>query len=406
MRVTYADDGIRTALTHDEQELRAHVRSFAREFLAPVAAELDEETRVRRDVLDQLSRAGLLDHLVPTEYGGLGFSTVKTAIIREVLSQTSTHADSLFGMQGLGGHPILLAGNASQRARYLNGIRTGQAIPALAMTEPRGGSDVQGMTTVAQSVGDTLSLTGEKIFISNAGDATYYIIFAREEGRGISAFVVDADTPGLFARPELELLAHHPIGSVDLRQCVVSDDLRLGQPGQGFLIAMRNLDAFRPTVGAAAVGLAQHALDLALAYAPGRSMFGQHLADFQAIQFMLADCATELVAARLLVYQAARSADRGDPWRRKEASMAKLFATEVAGRVADVAVQIHGGRGLVRGEPIERIYREVRALRIYEGASEVQRLVIFRELRREGADTPVDGPTTGVAEPSAHAGTH
>jgi alkylation response protein AidB-like acyl-CoA dehydrogenase len=286
----------------------------------------------------------------------------------------------------LGSYPILLAGTEAQKAAFLPPLARGEQVPAFALTEPEAGSDAGALATRAERDGDGWRLTGVKRFISNAPAADLYVVFARsapERGaKGISAFIVPGDAPGLSGTP-MHTLAPHVIGELTFDGCRVPAASLLGAEHEGWRVAMGTLDVFRASVGAQAVGLAQAALDLALGHARSRVQFGQPLAQFQLVQAKLADMATELRAARLLVYSAARLKDAGAARVTLESSMAKLFATEMAHRVIDQAVQIHGGLGVLRGAPIERLYREARAPRIYEGTSEIQRLIIARQLLRD-----------------------
>ena len=288
--------------------------------------------------------------------------------IREALAERSALADTMFAMQGLGSHPITLAGGPKERVKE---IAAGKKIAAFAITEPEAGSDVGSIATRATKTGDGWLLDGEKTFISNAGIADSYVVFAKTN-ESISAFLVDGGAAGLSAEP-LELLAEHPIGTLRFSRCPAR---LLGEEGAGLKLALGTLDVFRPTVGAAACGMARRALDEAIARVKSRRQFGKALADFQGLQFMLADMATELDAARLLVQRAAT-----EPSKRASA-MAKLYATEAAQRIIDQALQLHGGAGLLAGSPTERLYRDIRALRIYEGTSEIQRIVIARDLLR------------------------
>ncbi len=329
---------------------------------------------------------------MPAGYGGSlegTFRSVTLCLIREELARTCPPAEELFAIQGLGSYPILLAGTESQKRRWLPALARGESVPAFALTEPDAGSDAGALSTRAESDGDHWLLTGTKRFISNAPAAHLYVVFARTGSqagtRGLSAFVVPRDAPGLTGMA-MHTLAPHVIGELRFDRCHVPADHQLGSEGEGWRVAMGTLDVFRASVGAQAVGLAQQALDLALAHARRRTQFGQPIAQFQAIQTKLADMATELRAARLLVYSAARLRDAGAASVTLESAMAKLFATEVACRVVDQAVQIHGGDGVLRGSPIERLYREVRAPRIYEGTSEIQRLIIARQLLRDAGD--------------------
>ncbi len=331
----------------------------------------------------------MFPRLVPATYGGTlegPFRSVTLCILREELARTCPPAEELFAIQGLGSYPILLAGTEAQKRRWLPPLARGEMVPAFALTEPDAGSDAAALTTRAELRGDHWALTGAKRFISNAPVASLYVVFARTGSvagaKGLSAFVVPADAPGLTGRA-MHTLAPHVIGELFFENCRIPVDHRLGAEGEGWRVAMGTLDVFRASVGAQAVGLAQAGHDLAIAHARRRTQFGQPIAQFQAVQLKLADMATELRAARLLVYSAARLRDSGAERVTMESAMAKLFATEVAQRVLDEAVQIHGGAGVLRGSPIERLYREVRAPRIYEGTSEIQRLIIARQLLRE-----------------------
>jgi acyl-CoA dehydrogenase len=296
------------------------------------------------------------------------------AIAREVLAYHAGLADFAFVMQGLGSGPIALAGDASLKQKYLPRAASGEAIAAFALSEPDAGSDVQAMTTTARRQQDQWILDGTKTWISNGGIADFYVVFAKAE-EGVSAFVVDAKE--VDASERIEIVAPHPMAVVRLRG---SKAILLGEAGKGFKLAMRNLDIFRTTVGAAALGFSRRALDESLARSRERKMFGQALSDFQMTQAKLADMATRIDAGALLVYRSAWVKDVKDQRVTREAAMAKMFATEAAQAVIDDAVQICGGLGVMRGHPVERLYREVRALRIYEGATEVQKLIISREL--------------------------
>jgi acyl-CoA dehydrogenase len=376
-------------LSPAEQAVRTAVGQAGAEVFRPMA-----EARGERDDLDwELARAlgqhGLFPLLVPVAYGGTlegPFRSVTLCLVREELARTCPPAEELFAIQGLGSYPILLAGTDAQKRRWLPALARGETVPAFALTEPDAGSDAGALATRVERQGDQWLLTGVKRFISNAPAAGVYVVFARsgtEAGtRGLSAFIVPGDAPGLTGRP-MHTLAPHVIGEVRFDQCRIPGDHLLGSEGEGWRIAMGTLDVFRASVGAQAVGLAQAALDLAIAHARTRMQFGQPIAHFQAIQTKLADMATEIRAARLLVYSAARLKDSGAARVTLESSMAKLFATEMAQRVVDQALQIHGGAGVLRGSPIERLYREVRAPRIYEGTSEIQRLIIARQLLRD-----------------------
>ncbi len=355
-------------------------------------AEVDAES-VR--LVRALGAAGLTGYCVRAEDGGVlpEFDVRAIALIREALAQYDGLADFAFAMQGLGSGAISLAGSADQKRAYLPKVARGEAVAAFALSEAEAGSDVAAMSCRAIRQGDEYVLDGAKTWISNGGIADFYCVFARTSpaehrpdgttvARGITAFVVDAKTPGLSITERIDVIAPHPLATIGFQGCRVPVAARLGAEGDGFKIAMRTLDVFRTSVAAAALGFAQRALDEAIAHAKARRMFGRTLAEFQLTQVTLAQMATEIDAARLLTYRAAWMRDRGNKVT-KEAAMAKMTATESAQRVIDRALQMFGGRGVVHGEVVERLYRDIRALRIYEGASEVQQLIIGRELLAE-----------------------
>jgi acyl-CoA dehydrogenase len=329
-----------------------------------------------------MGKAGLLRVCVPRAYGGLheNVDVRSLCLGREILSRASGLADFALAMQGLGSVPITLYGRDDQKRAFLPRVAAGAAIAAFALSEPDAGSDVAALATTAARDGDSWRLDGIKTWISNGGLAHHYVVFARtgdEAGsKGLSAFIVDAGTAGLDASERIEVIAPHPLATLRLSGCRVPADRLLGKPGEGFKIAMATLDVFRSTVGAAALGFARRALDEAIARALERRMFGRTLAEFQLTQGKVADMATSIDASALLIYRAAWTKDVVGGRVTREASMAKLFATESAQQVIDAAVQVFGGLGVVRGTAVERLYREIRALRIYEGASEVLKLVI------------------------------
>jgi acyl-CoA dehydrogenase len=303
-------------------------------------------------------------------------------IARETLAYRSALADFAFAMQGLGCGPITLFGNESQKQGYLPAVAKGDAIAAFALSEREAGSDVAALAMTAQHDGDGYVLDGEKTWISNAGIADFYVVFARTSqtgAKGLSAFVVDALTPGLEVVNTIETISPHPLGTLRFTRCRIPATHRLGAEGEGFKIAMATLDVFRSTVGAAALGFARRALDETVVHAKSRTLFGAPLSALQLTQAAIADMATDVDTSALLVYRAAWTKDAGASRVTREAAMAKLFSTEAAGRVCDRAVQLFGGRGVSRGEVVERLYRDVRALRIYEGASEIQKIVIARQ---------------------------
>lgn len=363
--------------------LAREVDAWAANHLA-YAHDADADAVCKRLVRD-LGVAGYLRHCVP---GGADFDVRSIALLREVLAYHSGLADFSFVMQGLGSGPIALAGTPAQKSTWLPRVASGEAIAAFALSEPDAGSDVAALATRARRDGAHWVLDGVKTWISNGGIADLYVVFARSEQatgtKGISAFVVDAGARGLDCSERIEIVAPHPMATVRLTGCRVPAEALLGEPGEGFKLAMRNLDVFRTTVAGAALGFARRALDEALGRARRRRMFGGVLADLQLTQAKLADMATGVEAAALLTYRAAWQRDVGKTRITREAAMAKMHATETAQAVVDEAVQILGGLGVVHGHPVERLYREVRALRIYEGATEVQKLIIARELLKGG----------------------
>jgi alkylation response protein AidB-like acyl-CoA dehydrogenase len=338
-----------------------------------------------------LGHAGWLKYAIGGLASGAASEVMDTrsiCIIRETLARHSGLADFAFAMQGLGSGAISLAGSPEQQQRYLPKVALGQAIAAFALSEPEAGSDVAAMQCTATVEGSFAVLNGCKTWISNGGIADFYVVFARSGeapgARGISAFIVDADTPGLSIAERIEVIAPHPLATLRFTECRVPLSQRIGAPGEGFKVAMRTLDVFRTSVAAAALGFARRAFDEALQRATQRKMFNQTLADFQLTQAKLAQMATTIDASALLTYRAAWLRDQGKSVT-KEAAMAKMTATEGAQQVIDAAVQIWGGMGVVSGHIVERLYREIRSLRIYEGATEVQQLIIARELLK---DTP------------------
>jgi acyl-CoA dehydrogenase len=363
-------------------DLRAR---FARVAERGEAGDVDE---AGRDAIRHAAELGLCRLLVPAAHGGDGMDLRSLCIVRETLAAASGLADAVLAVQGLGSYPIALSGHAELAARYLPGVADGSAIAAFAMTEPGAGSDAAAISLRAERHGDEYVLDGAKVFISNATIATFFTVFARTspaERRAISAFIVDAATPGLSIARRQTLMAPHPIAELRFAGCRVPAAHRLGAEGDGMRLALGTLDFFRTSVGAAACGLGARALDESLTRVRSRRQFGSALADFQLTQAALADMATALDAARLLVYRAAWTRDVRVGRVTREAAMAKLFATEAAQRVIDRAVQLHGGTGVEHGAVVERLYREVRALRIYEGTSEIQRLVIARQLLSPGS---------------------
>jgi acyl-CoA dehydrogenase len=351
-------------------------------------ARAGEPGRVNRDLLKAMGELGLLTRLFPGVADGRATreaAALDLCLLRESLAGVSTEAETALALQGLGTYPVLQSGTPDQVARWVPAVAAGDAVAAFALTEPEAGSDAAALRLSAEPDGNGWRLSGEKVWISNAPEADFYTVFARTTpdagARGVSAFVVPGDRPGLSGE-HLEMLSPHPIGRLAFDAVPVRADELLGELDRGFSVAMRTLDLFRPSVGAFAVGMAQAALDAAVEYAGVRHAFGGPLRALQSVAHTLAEMATRIEAARLLVYRAAAAYDAGEDRLVASSAMAKLFATETAQYVVDAAVQIHGARALQRGHLLEHLYREVRAPRIYEGTSEVQRTIIARELYR------------------------
>jgi acyl-CoA dehydrogenase len=338
-----------------------------------------------RTLVKQLGTAGWLRSVVPKAYGGT-YETldVRTlCLARETLASFAGLADFAFAMQGLGVGPIALFGSEALKQRYLPPVAVGDAIAAFAISEAQAGSDIAAMQTVARRAGDYYVIDGEKTWISNAGIADHYVVFCRLDSQGEKSYialVVDAGTVGLEVTERIDVVAPHPLGTLTFTGCRVPIDAVVGQPGKGLAVALGTLDVFRSTVGAAALGFARRALDEALAHVTTRQAFGGPLSDFQLTRARIAGMATEIDTSALLVYRAAWTRDTGAKRITREAAMAKWYATEAAQRVIDSAVQLLGGGGVVAGAPVEQLYREIRALRIYEGTSEIQQLVIAGQL--------------------------
>ncbi|SDF26817.1 acyl-CoA dehydrogenase family protein [Bosea robiniae] len=368
----------------------AELSGWADSYLADLPHDdVDEACRAR---VAALGAAGFLKAAVPAAYGGLSEKLdVRTlCLAREILAAHDGLADFAFAMQGLGTGAISIAGSEAMKRHILPDVAAGKRIAAFALSEKEAGSDVAAMATTATPDGNThVRIDGEKSWISNGGIADHYIVFARTGeapgARGLSAFLVEADTPGLTIAERIEVIAPHPLATLRFESCRVPLENRIGGPGDGFKVAMATLDIFRSTVGAAALGFARRALHETLAHANGRKLFGGTLGDLQLSQAAIADSAAEVDAAALLVYRAAWTKDRGAARVTREAALAKLVATENAQKVIDRAVQIHGGLGVTKGVKVEELYREIRALRIYEGASEVQKVVIARDLLKSHA---------------------
>jgi hypothetical protein len=367
------------------------VRRLAREVFVPLA-KAGAPGRVNRPLVRALGETGLLGRLFPTPLGGTGgdgVSATELCRLREALARECTEAETALAVQGLGTYPLVQSGTAELAQKFVPAVAKGEAVAAFALSEPGAGTDAAALALAAEADGDGWRLTGEKIWISNAPDADIYTVFARTSpdagARGVTAFVVSGDAAGLSGEP-IDMLAPHAIGRLVFDAVPVGPGDVLGDVNAGFRVAMRTLDLFRPSVGAFAVGMAASALDQAVTHAGERRAFGRPIADFQAVSHTLADMATRTQAARLLVYDAARAYDEGRTADiTRLAAMAKLYATETAAFVVDAAVQILGARALVAGHPLEHLYREVRAPRIYEGTSEIQRTIIARALLHRAA---------------------
>ena len=370
--------------TPEQRNLAEVVAQFAAREIEPHAGVEDDVEGLARHFVTLLAGAGLLNYAVAAPK----LDIRALCLVREALAYSSSLADLAFVMQGLGTYAIAQAAPDHVREFWLARALQGKAIAAFALTEPEAGSDVASLKTAARRDGETYIIDGRKRFISNAGIADFYTVFARsgarDDGRPLlSAFVVGSKMQGFSVVERTELIAPHPIGEIEFSGCRVPAEDMVGNEGDGFKLAMETLDTFRASVGAAACGMARRALDQSVRYARARTQFGRLLAEHQLVQAKLADMITELDAARLLVYRAAYARDMTTDRVTRAASEAKLFATEAAGRIIDSAVQIHGGAGLVSGTVVERLYRDVRALRIYEGTSEIQKLVIAGQLLKE-----------------------
>jgi alkylation response protein AidB-like acyl-CoA dehydrogenase len=367
-------------LSDVDRSLYDGTRRVARELFEPLSV-AGTPGRVNRPLVRALADEGLLPRL----FAGDRIKAIELCLIREALARECPEAETAFGVQGLGATPILQSGGTDVREQWIPRVADGSAVAAFALTEPEAGSDVRSMALAASPDGDGYRLTGSKLWISNAPEADIYTVFARAP-EGITAFAVPGDSDGL-AGESRTLLADHPIGSVTFDGVLVPREAVLGEPGDGFKVAMRTLDLFRPSVGAFAIGMARRAMEIAVSYTSSREAFGRTLSANQAVAHRLADISARVEAARLLVHQAARAHDGGihEP---ALAAMSKLVATEIAQEAVDAAVQFHGASGLERGHPLEHLYRDVRAPRIYEGANEIQREIIARRLFRPAAPNP------------------
>ncbi len=373
--------------------LAGEIAAWAAREIAPLAADEPEDDATLdalcRDVVARLGKAGFLGWCVPKAYGGTcdPLDVRAVALIREALAYESGIADFAFVMQGLGSGSITLYGSDELKGRYLPGVADGTRIAAFALSEPEAGSDVAAMSCAARRDGADYVLDGTKTWISNAGLADHYVVFARTGeqpgSRGITGFVVDGDAKGLSVAERFKVIAPHPLGTLRFENCRVPAANVIGAPGEGFKVAMATLDVFRPSVGAAALGFARRAMDEAVARSQARQAFGKKLAEFQLIQEKIADMALAVDAAALLVYRAAWTRDTIGGRVTREAAMAKLHATEAAQAVIDQAVQVFGAQGVMAGATVERLYREIRALRIYEGTTEIQKLIIAGQVLAE-----------------------
>ncbi|MGA6169229.1 acyl-CoA dehydrogenase family protein [Streptomyces sp. NPDC012600] len=370
------------------------VRTLAEQRLRPLA-EKGEEGRVNRPLLAALGELGLLERMFSS-------GALDLCLLRESLARGCTEAETALALQGLGTTPVVRSGTPAQRERWLPGVRAGRAVAAFALSEPGAGSDAAALSLAAEPTPGGWRLTGEKCWISNAPEADFATVFARTTpgagARGVTAFLVPADRPGLTGQ-HLDMLSPHPIGTLEFDGVPVTADDILGEPDRGFRVAMDTLNLFRPSVGAFAVGMARAALDATVAHTARRTAFGGPLSDLQAVSHQVAEMATRTEAARLLVYAAAAAYDAGESGVPRRAAMAKLYATETAQYVVDTAVQLHGARALRRGHLLEHLYREVRAPRIYEGASEVQRAIIAKELYAAAATASEEPAAEKTQEP-------
>jgi acyl-CoA dehydrogenase len=369
-----------------DHELREKLRSWIERNPLSVVADQETLEREASRLARRLGQEGFMAYAMPRQYGGVRESVQARdlCVIREELASHSALADVMFGVQALGTYPIVSAGTEEQKKKYLPALASAESLAAFALTEPDAGSDASAISTEAARASGGYRLRGIKRFISNVGIAQVYVVFAATtpdaKAKGISAFIVPADSPGFTVKEKTRLLSPHPIGVVSFDDCFVPQQQMLGNEGDGLNIAYRTLDTLRATVGAAAVGFARRALAEAISYSQSRRQFGRAIGEFQGIQFKIAEMAADLEASRLLVYQAARAHDLNEPDLRLKSSIAKLFATEATQKIVDQALQIHGGNGVVAGHIMERLYRDVRALRIYEGSSEIQKLVIAKHL--------------------------
>lgn len=374
-------------LSAKDLEFKKYCRQFAREKVIPISEKYGETEEIPKELVKAMAEAGFFKLLLPKELGGKGVKALPICLAREELAGVYCPADVTLAMQGLGSYPIFLAGNEHQKEKFLKKIGSGELLTTYALTEPEAGSDVNGMKSRAKKQSDGFVLNGSKRFISNGHAADIVVTFAKTPVDGnpkaMSAFILEKGMKGFTVSKRLKVMAPHDLVELEFKDCFVSGENLLGKVGEGFQIAMKTLDVFRMSVGGAAVGIGQTAFDAALDYSKKRVQFGSSIAKFQAVQLKLAEMATELDAARALVYRAAILKDEGDSNVPRFASMAKFYATEVGFRAVDQALQIHGGIGVIHGSVVERLYREIRALRIYEGTSEIQKLIIANSFLKE-----------------------
>lgn len=373
-------------LTTEHQEIKQEIHRLAQERIKPRAVEIDEKAEYPMDILHLLSEYGYIGANMPEEYGGLGLDLLSFCLIVEEIARVCASSSQVAVVQELGTLPIIIGGDDALKRRYLPDLASGKKIAAYALTEPNAGSDVKSLKTRAECDGDSYIINGQKMFISNGGVADVYSVFAQTE-KGITAFVVEKDTPG-FEVGKLEKkmgIKGSPTAQLYFENCRIPIENRIGEEGEGWLIAMKTFDKSRPTVAAQALGIAQGAFDLALEYVQEREQFGKNIASFQAVQFMLADMATQIEAARGLVYKAAAkvneiSSTGKNPELTRSSSMAKMFASDVAMKVTTDAVQLLGGYGFIHEYEVERMMRDAKITQIYEGTNQIQRLIIARTL--------------------------
>jgi len=377
-------------LSAEERKFKAFCRSFARERLIPLYERYGETDDIPPDLVQAMSEAGFFKLLLPETLGGKGIKALPICLAREELAGIYCAADVTLAMQGLGSYPISLAGSKEQKENFLPKICRGELLTTFALSEPDVGSDVKGLKTEARENSEGFVLNGMKRFISNGYAANMAVVFAKtplaDNPRALSAFILEKGRPGFTVHRRMKVIAPHDLVELKFDNCLIPRESLLGELGQGFSIAMETLGVFRMSVGAAAVGIGQAALDAALDYANKRVQFDSPIAKFQAVQLKLAEMATELDAARALVYRAAILKDQGMGNVYRQSAMSKWYATEAAFRAVDQGLQIHGGMGVIQGSVVERLYREIRALRIYEGTTEIQKLIIASSVLRKPLD--------------------